>query len=196
MSTLEDLRTYLVSVPTGVVKSSDEIARRLSLCWHELAAGGYGGMEGSKIYSPLFPYNRMESVTWNPPLLRFDIERHGATVAGSIFADVQSWVINLEKGTAILEGVRKRQLGSRAKSLDTAAIACEITKLIRSGNRDNRLKWKSETCVRVLVGVVIPATNKQTTAGRRKRFWAALEKELKQHGWTRTGRDSVTKDNN
>jgi len=36
-------------------------------------------MEGHKLK------NRMESVMWNPPLLEFDIERHGATVNGAVW---------------------------------------------------------------------------------------------------------------
>jgi hypothetical protein len=61
----------------------------------------------------------------------------------------------------------------------------EMVALIAAGNRDERLDWKTRNRVRILVGKIVPATNRQTTSGRRRRFWAALDRELGKLGWKR-----------
>jgi hypothetical protein len=189
---LHELQIVLAVTSHGAVTNSHDIAQTLARCWHELEGSSDGGMDGSKICSPLYPYNRMECVTFDPPFLRFDIERHGATVNGSTRGEVQSWVVNVEKGTADLEKSRRRQLYPPAKKLDCDVLASEIAGLVASNGRDNRLKWKAPDQVRILMNKVIPATNAQTTSGRRKRFWKAFEQEAALRGWQRTGRDTIS----
>src|SRR3954447_10470619 len=78
MSTFDQLQDVLVGTPPGDL--AEEIAGRieslLAACWDDLA-GNEGGMTGRKIPG------RTEDLKWNPPILTFRIERHGAFVAGS-----------------------------------------------------------------------------------------------------------------
>ena len=68
-----------VALTSGRIHWTPEVEEVLASCWHNLNGGEEGGMEGHKLK------NRMESVMWNPPLLEFDIERHGATVNGAVW---------------------------------------------------------------------------------------------------------------
>jgi hypothetical protein len=132
---------------------------------------------------------RMENVEWVPPILKFRIERHGATVNGSTRADVQEWHVDVDRGTARLAGEKRRQLGTMDRRLDVKPIAAEIAALITAGREDPRLKWRGPNSVRIIIGEVIPTTFKQTTAGRRARFSTELARVLAPSGWhpRRTG---------
>jgi hypothetical protein len=55
-----------------------EIEVLLASCWHQLSVSDDGGMEGHKLR------RRTEKLAWNQPYLTFRIERHGATVNGSV----------------------------------------------------------------------------------------------------------------
>jgi hypothetical protein len=47
--------------------------------------------------------NRMEKPIWNPPILTFRIERHGAAALGSSRAEVQEWTVDLERMTTTVK---------------------------------------------------------------------------------------------
>ncbi|MGA2253558.1 MAG: hypothetical protein ABSG53_02765 [Thermoguttaceae bacterium] len=64
------------------------------------------------------------------------------------------------------------------KKLNVEPLAAEIADLIANGKQDARLKWFSDGKVQVLIGIVIPATNKQTTEVRRKRLRRTLNRLL------------------
>lgn len=145
--------------------------------------GGYdGGMEVHKLI------NRMEDENWNPPILRFMIERHGATVMGSVYAEMQCWSVDVEKGLAKLETTKRRLVGSKRKPLKVEPIANEISDLVSTGKDDRRLKWYGKERVRVLIAEVLPedfSLAKQTLAGRRRRLRDKIEKALSAHGWSK-----------
>jgi hypothetical protein len=130
-------------------------------------------------------HHRTEGLDWNPPLLTFQIERHGGTAMGSVYAKVHSWKVNLETGEASLTGTRRRLVREKDAPLNVKALADELVQAILKGKRDPRLKWDGDSRVRVLIGEVIPTTNLQTTSARRKRFWKALEERILPHGWRR-----------
>ena len=136
-------------------------------------------MEGYKLR------NRMEAVVWNPPMLKFSIERHGATVLGSVYAEMQDWTVDIDRAEATFERGKRRQVYPKDKPLKVEPIADELIHNIVERHNDARLKWQGERRVRILIGEVIPATNQQTTAARRKRFWKAIEGKIQPHGWKR-----------
>src|SRR5258705_4980446 len=104
---MEKLRPLMNQQSQGSIDCTTEIEYVLASCWDKLNGSGDGGMKGYKLK------NRMESAVWNPPVLKFNIERHGSTVNGSVFAGVQHWSVNVATGEASLEGESRRQLGRK-----------------------------------------------------------------------------------
>ncbi len=76
MDELEQLRTFLAGVPAGGYEGNEQLEGLLARAWHLLQGGGDEDMAGYKII------DRPEGLRWEPPHLRFEIERHGAMVAG------------------------------------------------------------------------------------------------------------------
>jgi hypothetical protein len=176
---LDKLKSYLNSLPAGDVLDIPIVEAILAECWHEFSGNSDGGMEGYKLR------HRMEAVGWNPPLLSFNLERHGGTVQGSSRAEIQAWTVDIKSGRAILHGsVGHRQLHRMSGPLKVEPIAKDIAAAILTGKHDARLHWKNRDKVRVLIGKIIPDDGpKQTVSGRRRRFWKALTEELVQSRW-------------
>jgi len=185
---LSELRNSL-GTGGGAVPSTSEIEALLAKGWHELKiTSSDEKMDGWKIL------NRTEDLTWNPPILTFNIERHGSTVGGSIYAEVHTWSVDLERGTATLsENKRRRQLYPKDKPLKATPLAEEIAALILAGRAEQRVAWKTPSQVRLKIDEIIPATNAQTTGGRRKRFRSALQDVLRLHGWHMTKMNNFEK---
>jgi hypothetical protein len=180
-ASFDKLQEKLFSLPEGLVSDSVAIENSLSDCWHELDGSGEEGMHGGKLL------RRTEEMRWRPPLLTFKLERHGGTVLGSVYADVQTWTVNIEKKTAQVALTGRRQLRAKDKVVSTKPLAEEIGQLILSGATDPRLVWKNDAHkVRVDIKKVIPITNAQTTLSRRKRFRVDLKNFLGNHGWRMT----------
>lgn len=177
------LRDHLIAVPNGKIKDTSKVDSLLAQCWDDLA-GKQGGMSAEKLF------NRTEDMEWNSPILTFRIERHGGTVFGSAYAELQYWMVNVETGIAkVAEINSKRRVKPLQPSLDVNPIAEEIVGLILAGTNDERLKWYGDAKVRISISKIIPnlSAPKQTIAGRRKRLGKAIEARLKQHGREKVG---------
>ena len=188
MKSLEALKSYLNSQPPGPLAEEEQLETLLVSAWNELDGSADGGMESYKLKG------RIESPTWNPPTLHFQIERHGGTVNGSVYAEMQQWEVDCEKSFAIYDKFKshRRQVALKNSPLKVGPIATEIAGIIRSGMVPARVKWISETEVKVVIAEVIRADCcNQTLRGRRKRFYAALELELAETGWTKRPNSSV-----
>ena len=128
--------------------------------------------------------SRAENWRWDPPVVCFDIERHGGTVLGSKQAEIQPWFFNVERFEACYGPARKRRLREYSPKLDVSALAAEIFALVNKQAADPRLTWKGIACVKINVSVVIPDdAAKQTTQGRRKKFRNALVPLMAAAGW-------------
>ncbi len=140
-----ELQKQMQSMTLGVVSTEQTkyIESLLSSHWASLIYGDCGGMQSYKLIG------RTENMEWAPPVLYFDIERHGGTVKGSAYAEVQSWAINIETGFAKLGQVRCRLARARDKSLNLQLLADELCRLIIGRSSDDRLVWKTNTCVKV-----------------------------------------------
>lgn len=176
-SELNALREYLIQIPRGAISSIEEIPVRLARCWDALTITDTHGMRSDKLY-------RIEQVWWSSPRLSFEIELHGGTVKGSVDAEVQTWIIDLDQRTASYEGSRKRLARERQARLKVKPLVAEIVHLIEDRTDDEQLRWPSDSRVRVLIEKIIPdSAAQQTVAGRRRRFCKQLEPALKQRGW-------------
>lgn len=181
------LRNYLAGLPSGKIENPDQVESLLADCWDELA-GRQGGMTAYKLVG------RTEEMTWEAPKLTFRIERHGAKALGSAYAEIQSWEVNAETGSATVNVAGKRLVGEVQPRLDVNPLAEAVVAQVVAGATDERLKWYGDSKVRVLVGNIIPAKGPaQTLAGRRKRLRKAIEQRLQQQGWQKTGAHTFVK---
>jgi hypothetical protein len=69
--------------------------------------------------------------------------------------------------------------------LDVKRLAFETASMIVDGRQSPRLQWVSNDRVYIQTSIVIPATYKQTTTARRKRFVTELKRLLDPQGWSR-----------
>ncbi len=176
-----DLRNYLANIPSGPINAAQvqDVKSKLAECWEELKIiSDDAGMKAYKL-------NRAEGLAWLPPFLTFGIERHGATVKGSIYGELHAWKVNVETGEAYIASRTRRQIHERDASVDVEPLAQEIAALIVGGKEDNRLARKGRQN-RVQIAQVIPKTIPRTISARRKRFRVALTKALADSGWRPT----------
>lgn len=179
---MDQILKYLERIPAGNIKDTTELEEALAVCWDDFT-GDSAGMTPTKLYG------RMEQVIWDPPILKFVIERHGATVMGSSRAELQYWELNVEQKTTRLCDKGYRQLKQRQSAVDTKTIAEELTELIKNRHNDERLQWSTDVRLRILSGNIFPADSakKQTLEGRKKRLVKDMEKRLFPIGWKRKG---------
>jgi hypothetical protein len=180
---IEELRKFLNSCPAGQIVVQSKLIDLLESGWNQLEGNEKQGMTAEKV-------DRIEKVEWDPPLLTFVIERHGATVQGSSRAELHTWTVDLERGTASCDPRSGfRQLIPNDAPLKVEPIVEEIERLILNGQDDVRLFWSPDRSkVRVLVSEFISGKSEQTRQGRRKRFREALDKKLERSGWIRVPR--------
>lgn len=176
---MKELLDYLVSTKPGPISDTSELEGVLSGCWHEFDGSNAEGTAGYKLH------NRMENVIWEPPILRFVIERHGATVQGSTRAALQHWQLNVQDQTANCSPYGHRQISPMQPRLDVLSMAEDIVSSIVRHQCDDRLKWNADGSVRIVVGKVLPEGSavKQTLAGRRKRLRDQVHQLMAGLGW-------------
>ena len=184
-SAFDLLKRQLSELPPGEVSEVGRVAALLAGCWHEFTGSGSERMHAGKL-------GRMEEMRWDPPVLSFTIERHGAMGVGSTRAELQHWRVDLDRRTARCERSRSyRQAWPRAEGVKIEPIAREIADSIIGGRADQRLKWQGGETVRVLMAKVFPYDSgyMQTVTGRRKRLRVALGELLAEEGWREVRRD-------
>ncbi len=176
---MQKLLKYLQSIPAGPISDTSDLETLLVNTWDKFDGSDAEGMEGYKLLG------RIEKAAWNPPILSFIIERHGATVHGSTRATLQMWEVNVKNMSATWEHAGHKQLTPMQPRLDVKTIAKEIAQLIIKHRQDERLKWNKDGTVRIEIGKILPENFefKQTLAGRRKRFREAVDNLLNNTGW-------------
>jgi hypothetical protein len=167
---VSSLREHLAALPPGSV-DKDALLMVLRVAWDELDGGGEHAMHCGKL-------DRLEEPRWEPWVLCFDIERHGATALGSTYAEVQTWAVDVQAGTAEVVSISRRKVKKSAPRMNMKAIANEVAELIRAGADDARVKRKADGSVMVLTKEFLPPAAKQTMEGRRRRFYMSLDSEL------------------
>jgi hypothetical protein len=189
---MHDLQDLLDRTLPGKISETGDIIPLLAEHWHEFKGSTETSMAAHKLLG------RMENVEWQPPILSFIIERHGGTVLGSTRATLQCWSLNLDTMTAECEEAGQRQLKPKASALkktDIEILTKEIVVAILQRKVDDRLRWKDDGTIQVMVAKIIPDGSgyKQTVQGRRKRLGQALEAALTERGWQPVGRNVFKK---
>ena len=183
------LRNFLGSYPPTESFTNEthfRLVEMLKDSWSHLEGSGAEGMRVQKL-------DRIEGLRWDPPLLRFTLERHGGTAMGSTRAELHEWMVNIDEGTAVCARLGFRQLERIAKALKVAPVVKELVQLIDEGSEDQRLKWSGDRQrVTVSLRKAIDTAEvqhgafseyKQPKQGRSKRLGEALRAELEQRGW-------------
>lgn len=174
------LKDFLMNQSPGSDLDREQVEFLLAEAWPSLRGSRTGGMQPHKIRG------RTEDLGWNPPLLTFKIERHGGTVNGSTRAEMQHWCVDVAAHTAEIVSTSRRQLHAMAKRVNVKGPAAVIAEAILNGQESASLKRYPDGRVKVLISALLPHGDdfKQTVAGRRKRFRAALEALIKDKGWS------------
>jgi hypothetical protein len=175
MERIKQLRAYLEE-GAGEGLDADRVGLLLFYCWGGLRGSNETRMRADKL-------RRIEQPIWKPPFLEFSIERHGQTVQGSTRATLYLWRVDLDRGEASIIGEKKRQLHAMDKRLDVKPLAESLADSIINGKEDARIARSKDGSVRLKIGEIIPATNNQTTAGRRSRLRKRLSEILAPYGW-------------
>jgi hypothetical protein len=117
----------------------------------------------------------------NDGCINFSIERHGRTTMGSPYADVHHWVVDLAAKTAWIAGTTPRLIGKRSQPIDVAAVVTTILDALK--NEDATIVDRTKDGrLRIKIKAVTPDGGKETTQGRRKRIWVALNEALAREG--------------
>ncbi len=176
---LHDLATTL---PPGKLSAADasRVLTALTECWASLR----GSTDEKTLSNKL---DRAEVLTWDPPILSFVLERHGATVNGSRRAALHYWEVNTEDMTAHIARKTYRQLIPRSSPMGAEVmtrLAQEIADLIVQSKENPRITWlEKDQRVQINIGQIIPKTNAQTTQSRRARLSIRLSSMLASVGW-------------
>jgi hypothetical protein len=174
VTAITELRSYLSNLPEGELANEyfDDVLERVETAWLELDGSTESKMTSQKV-------SRARAFLWQPPCLVFAIERHGGVVQGSSRAELQTWILDLDRRLATRRVDGYRQINARDGRLDIDAIAGELARDIRERRKNMRLQWIGEFRVRVYTEQAIPETNRQTTISRRKKFRVKLEHHLR-----------------
>ena len=183
---IETLIEALRHIPEGRLTEDvrEKLIPLLRECWHDFRGSSEASMRAWKL-------DRAEEFWWNPPLLSFTIEGHGATMLGSSRADLQNWTLNLTARDAQCSKERYRQIRPASPKLDVKPLASRVRESIRQGSGSNSdlvqngvVVWKGDDEVWVYHGKLIPGGGyQQTVAGRRKRLRDELTNIMKPLGW-------------
>lgn len=174
------LREFLATVKPGEVPETADLDRFLTECWDDFDGSNDGGMQAYKLLG------RLEKVRWEPPILRFVVERHGGTVCGSSRAELQHWEVNLNDKTAQITKSGHRQLEPMAPRISIKGLAEDIAQAILNDADDARFdRDEHDGSVVVNVSMLFPTGSgfKRTVEGRRKRLCGYIEELLTDHGW-------------
>jgi hypothetical protein len=181
MEALDELRALLQGVPPGKIPAELEtrVLELLEGAWEFFDGAGDTKMAAYKVW-------RAEDLCWEPPVLTFIVERHGAFECGSTRAELQEWAVNLETREASQWKKGYRQLLPMEPRWYAKPAAERIAKIILEKKEDSAIRWLKGDKVMILTAQIIPECCKQTRQGRTKRFYRELDAILAPYGWKRS----------
>jgi hypothetical protein len=178
---LHKLASTLTASPVGPISDEGTVRSLLYDAWDDLLISNHGGFNKDKhIY-------RAVNLTWNPPYLTFDVERHGGFVQGSSRADIQSWSVDIQANSATNTSSRSKQMRPASPRMDMAPIVARVGVLVSEHSDDPWITWLDEEKSRCKVNItqIIPDHGpSETVRERRRRLNRDLEKVLGAAGWT------------
>jgi hypothetical protein len=155
------------------------VLARLAVVWDSLHGADQTHMTAHKL-------TRAEHLQWQPPVLRFSIERHPAGPGQSDTVPMQGWAVDLEAGTAVLTGTTYQQSVLAAHRWEARPVVAELAAKLRYGAADPRLRWTDErdTCFPVLANILPPSALGAVRQAMTRRFLDAWRSMMLALGWT------------
>jgi hypothetical protein len=135
--TVQVLALHLRSTGPGIVHDNSTLVHLLMDAWPHLHGSSAGGMRTEKL-------QRIESPKWNPPVLTFQIERHGGTALGSTRAEMQHWEVDLDVGTAEQGRSTHRQIHAMAARWNHQSLAMELAEAHQKRERTREASLEKE----------------------------------------------------
>jgi hypothetical protein len=123
--TFFELATFLGTQRTGRIVDTAQAKQLLAAIWNDLS-GDDTAMTHDKV-------ERAEVMCWDPPLLRFEVERHGGVVCGSSRASVQEWAIDIDARTKTCSEARFRRIRPMQPRINLAKIVEVIVTAVQGG---------------------------------------------------------------
>src|SRR3954462_138998 len=114
---VNELRSLLTALHPGPVRNLRELRQVVDACWYGLV--GVPAAEGHRS-------GRIETATWEPPILHIEIEQHEPIVPdGASRAKVEQLALDVDSETADLTGISWRT--SASKSTQTSGLGSELS---------------------------------------------------------------------
>jgi hypothetical protein len=177
---MKSLIAFLKSMPPGAITDSTNLQKILGKCWLEFAGCDSEGMHADRLAL-------MQEVQWSPPLLKFTLRLFGGSVKGSLRAEVQRWIVDVEKKTAGADCSAYPQPVEKSPPFYVNPVADELAQSIIQGDQNRWLMWSANGNVQILHGRILHGGNQKTLEGRLRRLNKALELRLTPKGWKRRG---------
>jgi len=186
---LTELRTFLETVPKGPVSQGhcDQMVDCLARCWPLFAGGSEAGFEGYKLRG------RVEKLRWWPPVLSFEIVRHGAAViGGSTRGEVQTWQVDIKSlkvqhFQSSYRQLEKNDARWNHKAIVQKMVDCIVADAVDQFTPAGAISWAGSDEVTIVPSRVVPQLGPSpTVSGRRERFREELIAGMKDAGWDLT----------
>jgi hypothetical protein len=176
-----ELATFFQTQRRGRIANTAQAKQLLAAIWNDLS-GDDTAMTHDKV-------ERAEVMCWDPPLLHFEVERHGGVVCGSSCASLQEWTIDIDARTKTCFEARFRQIRPMQPRLNVAKIVEGIVTAVQGGYPRKGIDFDGSDDVRIQVSLFVPSAGvaKDTLLGRRRRFRANLIKAMDHIGWSQVG---------
>jgi hypothetical protein len=84
------LRKRLLELGAGRITEPRPVVALLANCWQQFHGSTAQRMHAWKL-------GHMEDVRWDPPTLSFTVGRHGAMNMGSTRAELQHWLVDIDR---------------------------------------------------------------------------------------------------
>lgn len=171
------LSAALSGLQPGPVDGSDRhrILAALADAWPHLPGSGEGKMTADKL-------DRAEQMSWEPSVLSFRIERHGGTVAGSVYAELVDWKVDTKAWVAVAAEGPRRLVRARQKALDIEPMVIAILDAIDEG-ASSPLVHREASVVIVKLAGMFKGDVKKTRESRNQRLKKAMFELARERGW-------------
>jgi len=175
----QKLAGELASLPIGIIPNPHRqiILDALRATWSGLSGGGDQATTPDKVY-------RAEELEWNPPTLKFILERHGGTVNGSSRAELHHWEVDTVGWSASIVRRGHRQLVPQARAIRIDPICRELLASVTERKEHVCVHWIDSSRARFYITRAFPdGAPQQTMQGRTKRLREMLPTYLESAGW-------------